>query len=36
MATLQFCDATEHDPLPSIVLDKTHVSTANRIFRGFS
>lgn len=36
MATLQSYDAEEHDPLPSIVLDKTHVLPANRIFGGLS
>lgn len=34
MAALQSCNAVEHDPLPSIVLDKTHVLTANRILFG--
>ena len=36
MATLQSYDTSEHDPHPSIVLDRTHVLTANRIFGGLA
>jgi hypothetical protein len=36
MVTLKSCDSAEHDPRPSVVLDRTHVLTANRIFEGLA
>lgn len=35
MATLQSYDAAEHDARSSILLDRTHVLTTNRIYGGF-